>query len=79
MVNAPTRPINRTFVHMKLLTRNETAKLLRVDPKTVLRMLARGDLQGFSVGRITRVKTESVERLIGCPVDQTDLQAGALK
>ena len=60
---------------MKLLTRNETAKLLRVDPKTVLRMLERGDLDGFSIGKITRVKTESVERLIGCPVDQAELHA----
>ena len=64
---------------MKLLTRNETAELLRIDPKTVLRMLERGDLEGFSVGRITRVKTESVERLIGCSVDQAELQAGVLK
>jgi len=64
---------------MKLLTRNETAKLLRVDPKTVLRMLRRGDIQGFTVGRITRVKTESVERLLGCPVNHAELQAGALK
>ena len=64
---------------VELLTRNETARLLRVCPTTVLRMVQRGDLQGFTVGRITRVKTESVERLLGCPVNHAELQAGALK
>ena len=64
---------------MKLLTRNETAKLLRVCPTTVLRMVQRGELDGFTVGRITRVKKESVERLIGCPVDQTEVHAGVVK
>ena len=64
---------------MKLLTRNETAALLRVCPTTVLRMVQRGDLEGFTVGRITRVKRESVERLIGCSVDQAELQAEAVK
>ena len=64
---------------MDLLTRNEAAKLLRIDPKTVLKMLERGDLQGFSVGRITRVKTASVEKLLGYPVDQAELHTEALK
>lgn len=64
---------------VKLLTRNETAELLRVCPTTVLRMVQRGDLEGFTVGRVTRVKTESVERLLGYSVDQTELQVGPLK
>ena len=62
---------------MPLLTRSETAKLLRVCPATVRRMVQRGELDGFSIGRITRVKTESVEKLIGRPVDRAEVQAGS--
>ena len=51
---------------MRLLTSGETCEVLRVVPETVRAMLRRGDLDGFHVGRVTRVSRESVERLSGC-------------
>jgi excisionase family DNA binding protein len=49
---------------MVLLTSRETCEALRVAPETVRAMLRRGDLEGFRVGRVTRVARESVERLL---------------
>ena len=54
---------------MQLLKRNEVAELLRVHPHTVRRLIRTGDLTGFIVGKTTRVTAESVEELIGAPLD----------
>ena len=38
-----------------LFTKKEAADILKVCPATVRRMMKRGDLQGFRVGKITRI------------------------
>lgn len=50
---------------MNLLTGTEASKLLRISRETVRAMLERGDLKGFSRGRVTRITLESVEALVG--------------
>jgi excisionase family DNA binding protein len=39
----------------------EVAKRLRVDPRTVRRMIDRGDLRGVRVGRLYRVPVDALE------------------
>lgn len=56
---------------MRLLKRNEVAELLRIHPHTVRRLIRTGHLTGFVVGKTTRVTTESVEELIGAPLNLT--------
>ncbi len=51
-------------------TKAETAALLRIHGDTVRAMLLRGDLEGFQSGRITRIRVDSVERLIGGPLEK---------
>ena len=50
---------------MDLLTATETSEFLRVSRETVRAMLVRGDLKGFSRGRVTRITLESVQELVG--------------
>ena len=47
---------------MELLTVQETARLLRVNPITVRRYIADGKLQAVRVGRGMRVHKEAIER-----------------
>ncbi len=54
---------------MLLLTKQEAADLLRVCPTTIRRMMKRGDLEGFRVGKITRITKKSLEHLIGQPIE----------
>jgi excisionase family DNA binding protein len=52
---------------VEILTTAEAARLLRVHPATIRRMVHRGELDGVarrSLGRVTRA---SVERLLGGP------------
>ena len=51
-----------------LLTKKEAADILKVCPATVRRMMKRGDLKGFRVGKITRITRQSLEHLIGQPI-----------
>jgi excisionase family DNA binding protein len=49
----------------ELLLVSEAASRLRVCPKTILHMIARGDLDGIRLGRRTiRVRAASLDRLI---------------
>lgn len=54
---------------MQLLKRNEVAELLRVHPHTVRRLIRTGHLTGFIAGKTTRVTVESVEQLVGAPLN----------
>ena len=54
---------------MILLTKKEAADILKVCPTTVRRMMKRGDLEGFRVGKITRITRKSLEHLIGQPIE----------
>lgn len=50
----------------RLLTTDEVAEILRVSPRTVRRMGARGDLARIRLGyRTMRYRSESVAALIG--------------
>lgn len=49
----------------QLLTVEETADILRVHPDTIRLALKRGELDGFRIGKLWRVKAESVAKLIG--------------
>ena len=54
-----------------LFTKQEAADILKVCPTTVRRMMKRGDLQGFRVGKITRITKKSLEQLIGLPIEDS--------
>ena len=47
-----------------MVTANEAARILRVTRQTVRAMIERGELEGFSRGKLTRVTAESLERLM---------------
>ena len=57
---------------MRLMTAKEAGRALRVSPDTVRAMLARGDLEGFVSGKVTRVTVRSVERLLGVPLPEAE-------
>jgi excisionase family DNA binding protein len=42
----------------------EVARRLRVDPRTVYRMIRRGELHGVKAGRVWRVPTRSLEAFL---------------
>lgn len=45
----------------RMLTVPETAALLRLDPRTVRKLLAKGELRGNNAGRVLRVSSASAE------------------
>jgi excisionase family DNA binding protein len=49
---------------MELLTIQETARLLKVNPITIRRYIERGRLPAVRVGRGVRVRKEAVDQLI---------------
>ena len=49
---------------MDLLTVQETAELLKVNPITVRRYIAAGTLPAVKVGKRVRVRKEAVEKLV---------------
>lgn len=49
---------------LQVLMIAETAKAIRVDPRTVRKLLRSGRLQGFEAGKVVRVTADSVERLM---------------
>ena len=51
---------------VSFLPKRKVAAILGVHLDTVGAMLDRGDLQGFRSGRLTRIRIDSLERLIGC-------------
>lgn len=48
----------------EVLTPDEVARVLRVQPITVRRMLRRGELRGWRVGAVLRVDAASVRQLL---------------
>ncbi|MCC7144628.1 MAG: helix-turn-helix domain-containing protein [Candidatus Eisenbacteria bacterium] len=48
----------------RLVTVPRTAELLAVSPRLIWRLIASGDLEVVRLGRATRVKLESIDRLI---------------
>jgi excisionase family DNA binding protein len=54
----PTTEINPCF------TIEDVASRLSVDRKTVVRMIERGEIIGFKVGRVWRIRPENLERWI---------------
>ena len=61
---------------MNLLTGTEAGELLRVSRETVRAMLVRGDLKGFSRGRVTRITLESVQALVGASGSSSESPLG---
>ena len=49
---------------MEIMTVQEVADALRVSAETVRNLIQRGELQGFRVGRVWRVRLDSVDRLV---------------
>ena len=56
---------------MELLTIQEVAQIMRVNPITIRRHIKAGDIEAVSVGRRVRVKKESVDRFIKPIVPKT--------
>ena len=50
-----------TMTAPKAYTIEEVAEILKVNPRTVNRMLERGELKGFKVGRLWRVSQTALE------------------
>lgn len=48
----------------EVLTVEETAAILKMHPQTVIRMLKRGELQGFQRGKYWRISRSALTRLI---------------
>jgi excisionase family DNA binding protein len=48
----------------QFLTIKQLAELLQVTPRTISRMLARGDLKPLRIGRYVRIPMSEVERLV---------------
>ena len=63
---------------MILLTKKEAADILKVCPTTIRRMMNRGDLEGFRVGKITRITRKSLEKLIGLAIEPSS-ESGSLE
>ncbi len=55
---------------MDFLTSSEVGRVLSVSRDTVRAMLDRGELSGFRCGRVVRLRRDSVERLVGGPIDR---------
>jgi len=51
----------------KLLTTQEVAELLRIDPQTVVRLAQRGELPAFKVARQWRYSTAALEEHFKLP------------
>ncbi len=49
---------------MALLTVQETAKMLKVTPMTIRRYIAAGRLSAVKVGKLVRIREESLEQLM---------------
>ncbi|MGE0542429.1 MAG: helix-turn-helix domain-containing protein [Dehalococcoidia bacterium] len=45
----------------KAYTIEEVAEVLQVNPRTINRMLDRGELKGFKVGRLWRISQEALD------------------
>ena len=45
----------------KVYTVDEVAALLKVNPRTVYRMLERGEMKGFKVGTAWRISHDAIE------------------
>jgi len=64
-----------------LLTVREVTLLLRIHRPKVYDLIQEGTIEGFKLGSDWRVKTDSVEKLIGAipdgffPLDSDDVQA----
>ena len=50
-----------TMTMPRALTVEEVAEALQVNPRTVYRMLERGEIKGFKVGPLWRVSRETLE------------------
>jgi len=48
----------------KLLTVNETAKILRLNPETVARYIREGKIPAIKFGRVWRVEEKDLEEFI---------------
>jgi len=55
-----------------VLTTGEAAKLLRVCPATIRRMIRRGELDGVTPRSLGRVTFASIERLLVAPLHLAD-------
>lgn len=59
-----------TMTTPKAYTVEEVAEILKVHTRTVYRMLERGELRGFQVGRLWRIPQDSLETFMrGQPPD----------
>lgn len=45
------------------LTPEQAAERLHVNPETIRRMLRKGELPGFRVGRVWRIASETIDRM----------------
>lgn len=52
----------------QMLTIDEAAKVMGVHPRTVLRMIDRGELEASKVGRVWRIAPTAINALTGQPV-----------
>ncbi len=53
-----------TMTEERLYTAEEVAHLLRVHPRTVHRMIKRGELDAFTVGGIYRIRQSALDTLM---------------
>lgn len=49
---------------MRTYTGREIAEILRIHPRSVARLIRRGELGGFKVGRMWRVTEQDLEKFI---------------
>ncbi len=61
---------------MTAMTVRDVAEYLNVDPKTVYRMVNRGDLPGFKVGGIWRFQRADIDQWIAKQKEAATKKAG---
>ncbi len=50
-----------------ILTPEEVARYLRVNPRTIYRGLQQGQIPGIKIGRLWRIRKEDLDRLVTSP------------
>lgn len=58
------RTRQRSGAPTRLLTVAQAAEHLKVTPRTIRRMVARGQLTGYRLGRLIRIDAGEVDRLL---------------
>lgn len=58
------QPYSNSSAFVPLMTISETAEIFHVTPRTIRRMIRRGELHAVRIGRSIRLRAEEISRLV---------------